>query len=283
MIQTLPLESRGWQGAANMVYSCKQGICRPTQTYTRAPLRIQRPLYPEGLEVCHTVLVHTAGGMVEGDRLTVDLELQDHSRALVTTAAASKVYGGPGEGVAEQMTTLTLAPQTCLEWFPQETILFDRAWYRQHLRINLAPQSVWCGWEITRFGRTARGERFNQGHWQSSLEVWQGNQPLWLDCQSLLGGSLALESVNGLGGQPVVASLALVGMVLTTDQLTHLRSLGLSTDSARVGLTRLQAGLLCRYRGSSTTEARQWLLSLWQELRPWYLGRPALVSRVWPS
>ncbi|MFM7469912.1 MAG: urease accessory protein UreD [Nodosilinea sp.] len=283
MVQTLPPQSRGWQGIAHMVYSFGQGICRPTQTYTQAPLRVQRPLYPEGLDLCHSVLVHTAGGLVAGDRLTIDLHLQDQSRALVTTAAASKVYGGQGETLADQTTTLTLAPQTVLEWFPQETIVFNQARYRQHLRVNLAPQSIWCGWEITRFGRTARGERFDQGDWQSSLEIWQANQPLWLDQQSLVGGSLALDSVNGLGGQPVVASLALVGMVLSADQLTQLRSRGSAIAAGQIGLTRLQSGLLCRYRGPSTTVARQWLISLWQELRPWYLGRPAVVPRVWPQ
>ncbi|MBU6229911.1 MAG: urease accessory protein UreD [Cyanobacteria bacterium REEB459] len=270
---------RGWLGSARLVYTSTQGSCRPTQTYTQAPLRVQRPLYPEGLDLCHSVLMHTAGGMVAGDRLTIDLHLQAHSQALVTSAAASKVYGG--QTWAEQTTTLSLAPQTCLEWFPQETIVFDQAHYRQHLRVDLAPHSIWCGWEITRFGRTARGERFNQGHWQSALEVWQGRQPLWLDRQALLGGSVALDSVNGLGGQPVVASLVLVGIELSDQQLTQLRSLG--SGRGQVGLTRLQSGLLCRYRGGSTSLARQWLIDLWQTLRPWYLGRPALVPRVWPQ
>ena len=45
----------------------------------------------------------------------------------------------------------------CLEWLPQETILFNGAIYRQDLRVELATGASWLGWEITRFGRSARG------------------------------------------------------------------------------------------------------------------------------
>ncbi|MEA5450840.1 urease accessory protein UreD [Leptolyngbya sp. CCNP1308] len=277
-----PKPHPGWQGLAHLSYAMELGRCVPTQTYTRAPLRVQRPLYPEGEGLCHTVLVHTAGGLVGGDSLRVELAAAPRAQALVTTAAASKVYGSADTASSSQRVEITLAPESCLEWFPQETIVFNQAHYSQSLRVNLAPKAVWAGWEITRFGRSARGETFGQGQWRSRLEVWQADQPLWLDRQHLIGGSAPLHSPNGLAGHPVVGSFAVVGHQFERDAVAALRQLWPTDQPGDMGVTRLQSGLLCRYRGPSSQAARRWFVSAWQHLRPLYLGRPATVSRLWP-
>ncbi|NJL46866.1 MAG: urease accessory protein UreD [Leptolyngbyaceae cyanobacterium SM2_5_2] len=279
---------------ARLNYTQRQGKCVAATSFTQAPLKVQRPLYPEGPEVCHSVLVHTAGGVVRGDGLTIQIALDRSCRALVTTAAAHKIYSAKPKTtleattptqpeMAQQRVTLTLAPESCLEWFPQETIVFSGAQYHQDLRVNLTPGALWCGWEITRFGRSARGERFTEGNWRSRLEVWQDQQPLWIDRQRLIGGSPALDSANGLGGHAVVGSFALVGLMPTPDQVSLVRNLWDASQSGDVGVTRLESGLLCRYRGPSSEAARRWFIAAWQHLRPWYLGRSAVISRIWPS
>ncbi|WP_026073056.1 urease accessory protein UreD [Nodosilinea nodulosa] len=279
----LPQEQRGWLGMAHLSYALESGRCVPTHTYTRAPLRVQRPLYPEGADLCHTVLVHTAGGLVGGDSLEVRLTLAAQAQALVTTAAASKVYGSSAEALASHQITITLAPGSCLEWMPQETIVFNGAHYRQQLRVNLAPGAIWAGWDITRFGRSARGETFEQGQWRSQLEVWQTDRPLWLDRQRLSGGSRPLGSPNGLAGQPVAGSFAILGHSPDAAQVEALRQLWPTDQPGDIGVTRLQSGLLCRYRGPSSQAARRWFVAVWQHLRPHYLGRAAAVSRLWPQ
>ncbi len=279
---TSPPERAGWQGIARLTYAVESGRCIPTQTYTRAPLRVQRPLYPEGEGLCHSVLVHTAGGLVGGDRLEVQLAAAPQAQVLITTAAASKVYGSSTESPSSQTVEITLAPGSCLEWMPQETIVFNQAHYRQQLRVTLAPGAIWGGWEITRFGRSARGETFERGQWRSQLEVWQNDRPLWCDRQQLLGGSAPLHSPNGLAGCPVVGSFALLGHGFEPSQIEALRQLWLQDQPGDVGVTRLQAGVLCRYRGPSSQAARRWFVAVWQYLRPHYLGRPGAPSRVWP-
>ncbi len=278
-----PLEQpSGWQGVAHLHYAVESEHCLLAQTYTRAPLRVQRPLYPEGAGLCHTVLVHTAGGLVGGDSLDIAIQADVGSQVLITTAAASKIYGSDGATPATQQVVITLAPESCLEWMPQETIVFNQAHYQQMVRVNLAPGALWAGWEITRFGRSARGETFDQGQWRSHMEVWQADRPLWLDRQQLTGGSAALHSPNGLAGHPVVGSFAVVGYHADPAQIEALRQLWPPDQAGDIGVTRLQAGVLCRYRGPSSQAARRWFVAAWQHLRPHYLGRTAAVSRVWP-
>ncbi|HEY9735046.1 MAG TPA: urease accessory protein UreD [Trichocoleus sp.] len=271
--------AQGWHGSARLHFTHHQGKTG-AQHYAQAPIKLQKPLYPEGDRVCHNVLIHTAGGMVGSDRIHLNADLALESCALITTAAANKIYRSTG-ATSEQTVSLTLAPETCLEWFPLETIVFSGARFFQKQRVDLAPGAIWAGWDITRFGRSARGETFQQGHWRSHAEVWQNNRPLWLDRQTLSGGSMTLTSRHGLAGQPVIGTLTVFGYTPNDSDLEQLRSLWPASQPGEVGITRLQQGLLCRYRGPSTQAARQGFTTLWGYLRPRYLARPACLSRVW--
>ena len=46
-------------------------------------------------------------------------------------------------------------------------------------------------------------------------------------------------------------------------------------------MTQLQNGFLCRYRGTSTSEVRNWFTVVWQLLRVSVLNRNSCVPRVW--
>ena len=273
--------SAGWQGSLELEFAWRDRATHLSYSRRQAPLKLQRPFYPEGPEVCHCVLLHTAGGVVGDDRLSLDCRLQPQTHALITSAAASKIYRSNGL-VAQQTTQLQIGEDACCEWFPQETIVFNGANYQQNLRVELAPGATWIGWEITRLGRSARGEQFLSGNWRSRTEVWRQDQPLWIDPQWIPGSSVVINSPHGLAGHPVIASFALVGKAVELELITQARSLwqtGMYPGEA--GVTRLPEGLLCRYRGPSTQSARAWFMQVWQLLRQLYLGRAACPPRVW--
>lgn len=247
------------------------------QRSAKAPLKLQRPFYPEG-PVCHGVMLHTAGGIAGGDRLDVSLTLEEQARALLTTAAASKVYRSAG-AAAQQHIAITVGPGAGLEWFPQETILFNGARYHQDVRVSLAEDAVWMGWDVVRLGRSARQETFDRGIWRSLTVVEQGGQPLWVDPQCLPGGSTVLTSPAGLHHCPVVGTFVAAGREVPRTLVEACRQ---SRPEAEAGVTRLMRGLLCRYRGQSTAQAKQWFEQVWNLLRQHYYGRPSCRPRVWP-
>ncbi|MEG4996459.1 urease accessory protein UreD [Microcoleus sp. B4-D4] len=276
--------NNGWHGCLNLVYANRSGSTQIIHNQMQAPLKVQRPFYPEGKEVCHSVILHTAGGVVGGDRLSSNFHLQPNTKALITSAAASKIYRSSGLK-SQQDIDIKLESGANLEWLPQETIVFDGAIYRQNLRVELAPTARILLWEITRFGRSARGEKFLSGEWRSHTEVWQQNSPLWIDRQLLKGGSEMLESPHGLAGKPVVATLAWIGEPVTTEIVKKVRNLPCEATiypgNSTAGVTRIPNGLLCRYRGSSTTAARNWFVSIWHLLRLSFSERPCCLPRVW--
>lgn len=283
--QTSEKSHQPWHGHLNLVYAHQQDATQVIYTYNQAPLKFQRPFYPEGKEFCHTVMLHTAGGVVGGDQLSYNFHLQPHSKSLITTATASKIYRSNGPQARQTMQT-QIDAGAYLEYLPQETIIFNGANYRQDLKIDLGENATLLLWEITRFGRSARGEKFLTGEWRSNLEIYQQNIPIWIDRQYLKGGTEIIDSPLGLAGQPIVASLIYLGQSVTPEIVDTIRQL--SQDQNKLdsfpqkGVTRLTTGLLCRYRGNSTPEARNWFIAIWQLLRLHFWQRPSCPPRVWP-
>lgn len=268
----------GWQGRLELTYRCDRGKTQAIQHQGTAPLKVQRSFYPEGEQTCHNVILYTAGGVVGGDKLKIEIALQPKSQAVITTAAAGKIYGSNG-AIACQNIVQTIGADASLEWLPQETIIFNGAMFHQHLRVDLAPTATWLGWEINRFGRTARGEKFTHGEWKSATEVYRAGMPIWIDRQWLQGDEM-VDSAHSLAGYPIVGSLAWIGAPVSKDLVNETRSL-FGGEPSRIGVTRLTQGLLCRYRGDSTTEVRQWFTAVWHLLRQSFLKTSPIQLRVW--
>ncbi|MFN5857093.1 MAG: urease accessory protein UreD [Pseudanabaenaceae cyanobacterium] len=300
-----------WHGQLDLTFSAQRTDADievittdqiPYQTRCRvhtctAPYRMQRPFYPEGNGICHGVVLHTAGGMVQGDQLSLQVQSHSHSHGILTTAAATKIYRRDGASEqTEQSTTnplrtrqklqITIASQAWLEWLPQETIVFAGADYHQTQRIDLAPEGVYLGWEVVRFGRTARGEKFTTGDWRNHTEVWREGHPLWIDRQWLTGNVKTCQSIHGLADCAVIGTCGFVGQVCEPDLISELwAKLRLRQTNGQMlgeaGITRLLSGVVCRYRGNSSLEAQQWFWEVTQVLRQTYGGVTASVPRVW--
>ena len=67
-----------WQGILELEYRHHGGKTHISHQQSQAPLKLQRPFYPEGEGICHSVILHTAGGIVGGDRLHRILILTIH-------------------------------------------------------------------------------------------------------------------------------------------------------------------------------------------------------------
>jgi urease accessory protein len=268
-----------WQGSLDLRFEAdRTQATKLTHCESIAPYKVQRAFpCPDGTS--QVVLLHTAGGMVSGDRLNITAQLAPEAQALLTTAAAGKVYRSLEDKTTFQTATIELAENARLEWLPQETILFDQARFHQSLRINLGAGAQVLLWDITRLGRTAHGEKFLRGEWRSRTEVWQDGKPLWIDRSALIASPELWDSPQGLHGQPIVGTLAWIGRPITPEMFDVLR--GLEGCPGCGGMTRLPYGLLCRYRGSSSSEVRRWFVRVWQHVRGDRWGSPLERPRIW--
>lgn len=275
--------SSSWHGKLDLNYQKQGNTTKLTKFYAQSPFKVQRPFYPEDSSICHSVILHTAGGIVSGDRLSTKINLESQSKALITTSAANKIYRSK-EKLAHQQVDINIENDAHLEFLPQETIVFNGAKYQQKIKVNLEKNSTYLNWEIIRFGRTARGEKFIDGDWKSYTEIWQQNKPIWIDNQWQAGNEETFFSPNGLQGKPVVGTLIWVGNSVDAQTINQVRNLWQQkNENADFGATQLMSGLLCRYRGNSTAEVKNWFIKVWQLLRQNYHqnSQANFQPRIW--
>ena len=242
------------------------------------PLRVQKVLYPEGHDVCQTIIVHPPGGIVGGDSLAIDIEAGSGAHVQVTTPGAAKWYRSSG-AIARSNTTLRVDAGAFVEWLPQDNLLFDGARAAIRLRVDLAGDARFIGWDVTTLGRTESGEGFSSGYLRQISELYRDDALLWCERTVLDGGSRALQSVAILNGVPVFGTFVAAGVVVHDDMLAACRTVTcVSGDGAATCLPEV---FVARYRGDSAHAARAYFATLWSLLRPVFAGRKAVPPRIW--
>jgi urease accessory protein len=245
------------------------------------PLVVQKPLYPEGGVVCHTILVHAPGGIAGGDSLGLMLTLEQGAHTLVTTPSATKWYKANGR-VARQTGRFRVADNAVLEWLPLETIVFNEANAAIAARVDLDAGAVYAGWEITCLGRRASGEVFRVGALHQNLEIYRDGRLIWNDRIALAGGERLLASPVGLGGRHVTGAMAIAGSgPLPVDLLETCRTIAPMDGEGRV--TALPDVVSVRFLGGGAEQAKNYFEAVRGVLRPWYAGRQAQRPRLWDT
>jgi len=240
------------------------------------PLVVQKPLYPEGGEICHAIVVHPPGGIAGGDELTLDVQTGKCASALLTTPGAAKWYRSSGPRAKQ---SLSFEVAGTLEWLPQETIVFDGALAETGFEADLTGDAGLIGWDIVCLGRTGSGERFTRGSYRTSIRIRRDGRTLWLERGRIDGGGKLLDSPAGLGGSPVFGTLFASFPHFDKEILAEMRNK--NPILGRGSVTLLPGILLARYLGDSSEEARRYFIELWRILRPAVAGREAVEPRIW--
>jgi urease accessory protein len=246
----------------------------------RGSARVRLPRTASGT-AAEAVLINTAGGLTDGDRLETEMVIEAGAAATVTTQAAEKIYRSRG---ASSLVTsrLRVGPGAALAWLPQESILFDGARLVRRLTIDLDGEARFLGCESLVLGRIARGERVTHGAVFDGWRVKQGGRLLWadgfrldgdLDAQArrpaLLDGCRALASVVYVGPD---AAMQLAAVRQSWDELG---------SPARAGVSLRPGLLVMRVMAGSGQLMRAVLAHVLPALRAATGAGPQAMPRVW--
>lgn len=265
----------GWQAELALRFARNGRGTRLVGRQHRGPLLVQRPFYPEGPDVCHTVILHPPAGIVGGDELRVQVQLDADAHTLITTPAATRWYFSRGIPARLEQHA-RVADGAILEWLPQETLVFDGAYAAMQTRIDLARGARFLAWEMLGLGRPACGEVLRSGRTDFRFEIFRDAQPLLLERWSFDGGEPA-----GLMGHTAWATL--LASPAGDAELKAART-ALAAAGAGIRAATLQRDVLVvRALAAGTGALRGLMASLWEALRPLIIGRPAVRPRIWDT
>ena len=277
-IAASPQDGVGWRAELDLLCARRNGRTVLAHKRQLGPLTLQRPFYPED-DLCHLYLLHPPGGVVGGDRLSIDIAVGTGANALVTTPGATKFYRSAGRE-AVQHQCLSVAAGATLEWFPQETILFPGARVRSRTEIALQADALFIGWELLSLGRPVIGERFDNGALLAGLSLSRDGLPLLTD-RLRIADPRHLDGPTGLRGKPVTGTFIASGCDGAV--LEVVRKAAVVPNGLLLGITLLDDLLVARCLAASIEPIQRVFCVLWSALRPLLLARDACAPRIWST
>ena len=151
----------------------------------QGPLRLRFPRTRAG-DSLEAVIVNTGGGIVGGDRLTVEVGSGEGASISLTSQAAEKIYRSSG-ATARISVRLAAAAGARLAWLPQESILFDRARISRAIDAEMTSDASLTICESVVFGRTAMGERIGAGTLRDRWRIRRDGKLAFADAVTLDG------------------------------------------------------------------------------------------------
>jgi urease accessory protein len=173
------------------------------------PLQLLEPLALGSDPAAWLVPLNPTGGVLGGDRLITELDLDAGTHVGVTTPSATRVYRSEGSPASIE-TRIYVGPRATLEYVPDHVIPHAGARLRQVLRVEQAPTARAIVWDAVALARPARGERWAFASLETEIEVTCEGRPLFLDRARLDERGSRLAELGGMDGLAYAATLLVV-------------------------------------------------------------------------
>ena len=241
-------------GAARIAFKARDGRTVLDNVHQSGCCKVRFPR-PEPGATTEAVLINTAGGLTDADRLTVEARWRPGTCAVVTSQAAERVYRSR-DLPARVANRVDVAAAATALWLPQETILFDGGRLSRNLTATVADGGQLLACESIVFGRRAMGETVRRGAILDTWRVRYAGDLVFADGLRLDG------DIETILARPAVANgAAAVASVLYTGPATGrlldpLRALS-ATLVSTAGCSSIGPVLNVRLLGGSGAELRR--------------------------
>jgi urease accessory protein len=250
--------------------------------YQKSPLQIMRPLYvdPSRPDLPVVYLMSTGGGIVQADRLRLDVDCGADTAVHLTTQAATKVHHMDAD-FATQTVGLCAGPRAYLEYLPDALIPYPGARFYQRTTVTVDPTATVLVGEVLMAGRLARHEQHRYDVLATDLEIADADgDAVAIDRIRFSPHKLSVTGPGVLGEHTLMATLFVVSPLRPAAAIADALH-GAVADQATAGVSVLPGdrGAWVRILGTDSPTVQMTLRRVWDAARRLLIGVPAPLLR----
>lgn len=275
-------------GALNLQFDVAiEGHTRLSVQKQEPPLRIVRAFNTaDGAALVH--LHNVSGGILGGDKLTLQATLTQGAEAQLTTPGATRIYRHRESFPdAEQHNSFRLAEGALLEYLPDPLIPFAASRYHQTTHISMAEGAALFWWETVASGREAYDETFAYDTLEMVTTIQTEERPFALERMVLEPEKRPLSSPLRLNTftQFTTFYICKVGLPASDwlnleQELQHLAVNQSEPGETAWGVSSLAAhGVVVRGMSRSGRALNNGLITFWQAAKLALFSREAVPPR----
>jgi len=192
-------------GCGSIAFHRSAGRTVLGRAFASSPLRLLTPRnHGDGAWV---FLSSLGGGLVDGDRLDIDVDAAPQTAAFIGTQASTKVYRS-SRGTSQHL-AIHAAEGASVALVPDPVVAFAGARYEQRIDVFLDVDASLVLFDAYTCGRAARGERWQFARFESKTTIAREGRLFFQDSTRLdpAHGAVA-ERMAGVG---VIASVVVIG------------------------------------------------------------------------
>lgn len=268
-----------WIGNLKLKFSWYKEKSILTECKHSGPFIVQRSFYSQEDKITpHVYLLHPAGGLVGGDQLILNVELESGSRALLTTVGSSNFYRTNGS-YALQRNIFKLAKNTILEWMPKSNIFFPKSKATIDTTFILEDGARVIACEILCFNNLVLNSSIGPEELNFLLNINLSNSVGLRERLQLNESDYTIK----LGGFKISALFFVVpSNEKMLCQVRMLMEKELVNDDLQIGgATLLGELLIVRLLGNDNQKLNRLLYCLWRVVRPIVVGKDVVIPRIW--
>jgi urease accessory protein len=182
------------------------------EQYCRVPLFIQRAIYLEETlpEMAYVYIISPSGGILQGDRYSIDITLSNNALAHVTTQGATRIYKME-RNYGSQIVNIKVEEGSYLEYIPDQIIPFRNSRFYQEVEMTVHDNATMIYSETIVPGRVASGEKFEYDIcYIKTIARNQSGKPRFIDIVKLDPKKVDLTVDAILGNSEVVGTIYIV-------------------------------------------------------------------------
>jgi len=182
------------------------------EQYCRVPLFIQRAIYLEETlpEMAYVYIISPSGGILQGDRYSIDITLSNNALAHVTTQGATRIYKME-RNYGSQIVNIKVEEGSYLEYIPDQIIPFRNSRFYQEVELTVHDNATMIYSETIVPGRVASGEKFEYDIcYIKTIARNHSGKPRFIDIVKLDPKKVDLTVDAILGNSEVVGTIYIV-------------------------------------------------------------------------